>query len=147
MAQVLSFDPHHWQTYCTFSQLSEGGGASLLGLVPTASNSEMLLGQCPQTASSIVSGEMREMQHTNLPQALEQLGGVQALLFLVAKVSTCWGISGSLSTSLSVFSVSLCVSVSLSVSLFLSLHVCLSVCLVVYPSIYFCSSVSLSVCL
>lgn len=87
MVQLLNFDPLNWKTYCSFSRLAEGGSTSLLGLVPSASNSEILLGQCPHLLSSSVSGEMKVVSHLNLPQALEQLGGVQALLFLVAKVS------------------------------------------------------------
>ena len=87
VVQLLNFDPLNWKTYCSFSCLAEGGSTSLLGLVPSASNSEILLGQCPHLLSSSVSGEMKVVSHVNLPQALEQLGGVQALLFLVAKVS------------------------------------------------------------
>lgn len=86
MAQLLNFDPHNWKKYCSFSHPVEPGSTSLLGLVPSASNSEILLGQCPRLLSSSVSGEMKAVSHVNLPQALEQLGGVQAVLFLVAKV-------------------------------------------------------------
>ncbi|XP_070180486.1 lysosomal-trafficking regulator-like [Littorina saxatilis] len=86
MTQVLYFDPENWRSYCRFGQPTERNNASLLGLVPSASTSQALLGQRPLECSSSVSGEMRLMKHVNLPQALEQLGGVQALLFLVAKV-------------------------------------------------------------
>ncbi|KAL8559615.1 hypothetical protein ACOMHN_008326 [Nucella lapillus] len=97
--QALYFNPSNWMTYCSFSQhspdashqsssSSSASSSSLLGLVPpsAAASADPLLRQCPQVDASKISGEMRLMQHLNLPQALEQLGSLQALLFLVAKV-------------------------------------------------------------
>lgn len=84
--QVLYFNPNNWKTYCSFGQSPDHNNSSLLGLVPSAASADPLLQQCPQVDTSNVSGEMRLMQHVNLPQALEQLGSLQAVLFLVAKV-------------------------------------------------------------
>ncbi|XP_076442605.1 lysosomal-trafficking regulator-like isoform X2 [Babylonia areolata] len=86
MSQVLYLDPQSWKTYCSFGHSAERGGSSLLGLVPSASSADPLLRQCPLVDTSNVSGDMKLTQHVNLPQALEQLGSLQALLFLVAKV-------------------------------------------------------------
>jgi hypothetical protein len=86
--QLVYFDPEKWESFCQYKPLTASGSAasSSLGLVPSSSSFDALLGQCPEVLDTTVACPLQVSTHTNLPTALEQLGGVQTLLFLVAKV-------------------------------------------------------------
>lgn len=87
MALVLHFDPNSPEYVGHYGQGEARESGSLLGLVPASAAVDPLLLHRPHRQPVSGAAHLKVQKITTLPGALEQLGGLQAMLFLVAKVS------------------------------------------------------------
>ncbi|XP_025103482.1 lysosomal-trafficking regulator-like isoform X3 [Pomacea canaliculata] len=86
MALVLHFDPNSPEYVGHYGQGEARESGSLLGLVPASAAVDPLLLHRPHRQPVSGAAHLKVQKITTLPGALEQLGGLQAMLFLVAKV-------------------------------------------------------------
>lgn len=88
MALVVLFDPRSPHQYQQFNCKIVNETGSLLGLLPPISLIDPQLLQRPHLYITTIIADLKVLTHTPLPTVIQQLGGLQAILFLVAKVSS-----------------------------------------------------------